>query len=466
VTAAAAFTPTPPIAAHSLLVFLLQVGAILLLAVLLGRLAHRVGLPAVVGELTAGVLIGPSLLGHSAPALSHWLFPAQPYEQAHLLDAVAQLGVLLLVGVTGAHLDFAMVRRRRGAAIKVSLAGLLVPLGLGLLAGFYLLPDSLIAGTTERSTFAVFLGVAMCVSAIPVIAKTLNDMRLMHRDVGQLTLAAGTVDDAVGWFLLSVVSAMAAGGVRGGHVTLSVLYLISFVLVAALLGRPVVRWAFKRAARSSEPGPSAVLAVVVVLGGAASTQALGLEAVFGAFVAGILIGLPGTVDGARLAGLRTVVLSVLAPVFMATAGLRMDLTTLASRDVAISAAVVLAIAIVGKFAGAYLGARTSRLSRREGFALGAAMNARGVVEVVVAMTGLRLGVLTTTTYTIVVLVAIVTSVMAPPLLRKAMSGIEESAQEQVREELQSAWAPPVLAPVEAAPQRSSVDNSPARSSAA
>ncbi|HVQ90287.1 MAG TPA: cation:proton antiporter [Mycobacteriales bacterium] len=463
---AADFTPAPPIAAHPLLVFLLQVSVILLLALLLGRLAIRIGLPAVVGELTAGVLLGPSLLGHVAPGLWHWLLPVQPSEQAHLLDAVAQLGVLLLVGVTGAHLDFAMVRRRRTAAIRVSLAGLLVPLSLGLLAGFYLLPDRLIAGTTTRPTFAVFLGVAMCVSAIPVIAKTLTDMNLLHRDVGQLTLAAGTVDDAVGWFLLSVVSAMAAGGVHGGHVTLSVAYLFGFVLLAGFVGRPVVRWAFRLAARTSDTGPSAVVAVVVVLAGAATTQALGLEAVFGAFVAGILIGLPGTVDGARLAGLRTIVLYVLAPVFMATAGLRMDLTLLARPTILGAAALVLAIAIVGKFAGAYLGARTSRLTRREGLALGAAMNARGVVEVVVAMVGLRLGVLTTSTYTIIVLVAIVTSVMAPPLLRKAMSGIEQSAQEQVREAIQSTWSQPARSSAASAPTHSTVEAPQTQSSAA
>jgi Kef-type K+ transport system membrane component KefB len=183
-------------------------------------------------------------------------------------------------------------------------------------------------------------------------------------------------------------------------------------------------------------------------------------------VAGILIGLPGTVDGARLAGLRTVVLYVLAPVFMATAGLRMDLTLLARPTILGAAALVLAIAIVGKFAGAYLGARTSRLTRREGLALGAAMNARGVVEVVVAMVGLRLGVLTTSTYTIIVLVAIVTSVMAPPLLRKAMSGIEQSAQEQVREAIQSTWSQPARSSAAPAPTHSTVEAPQTQSSAA
>jgi Kef-type K+ transport system membrane component KefB len=430
--------PPAPLAAHQLLVLLLQLATLLLVALCLGRVAERLGMPAIVGELLTGVLLGPSLLGQLAPGFAHWLLPPVP-TQMNLLDAVGQLGVLLLVGVTGTHLDIGAIRRRGGTAVGVSLAGLLLPLGLGILAGS-LLPRTLIPGHTPRGVFALFLGVAMCVSAIPVIAKTLSDMRLLHRDVGQLTLAAGMVDDAVGWFLLSVVSAAATVGISGFRVTRSVLYLIGFVLVATVLGGPLVRAAMRFASRAQEPGPSIAVAVVVVLLGAATTQSLGMEPVFGAFVCGILVGTARRQDQARLAPLRTVVLSVLAPLFLATAGLRMDLTGLRHPTVAVAAVVVLAIAILGKFAGAYLGARLSRLTNWEGLALGAGMNARGVVEVIVAMTGLRLGVLDTSTYTIIVLVAIVTSLMAPPLLRLATARIRQSDEELLREAAHDALA--------------------------
>jgi Kef-type K+ transport system membrane component KefB len=165
-----------------------------------------------------------------------------------------------------------------------------------------------------------------------------------------------------------------------------------------------------------------------------------MEAVFGAFVVGILLGLPGTVDLAKMAPLRTVVLSVLAPIFMATAGLRMDLTALRRVDVALAAVAILVLAVVGKFAGAYVGARLRRMSRWEAMALGAGMNARGVVEVIIATVGLRLGVLTTATYTIVVLVAVVTSLMAPPVLRRAMRRITQNDEELLRHTTQMAWA--------------------------
>ncbi|HEX8094415.1 cation:proton antiporter [Jatrophihabitans sp.] len=438
---AAGFAPLPQPAGHDLLVFLIQLGALLALALALGRLAARVGLPAVVGELLTGVLVGPSLLGHLAPGLWHWLFPSSA-PQANMINAVAQVGVLLLVGLSGMHVDLGLIRRRGATAVRISLGGLLIPLVLGVSLGT-VLPATMRSAGTDRATFACFLGVAMCVSAIPVIAKTLLDMKLLHRDVGQLTLAAGAVDDAVGWCLLSVVSAMAIGGVHGWRIALTVAEILAFLIAAAFIGRPVARALFTLAGRSSDQGPGVAVAVAMIIGGAATTQALGLEPAFGAFVAGMLLSatrVRQVIDPARLAPLRTFVLWVGAPVFLATAGLRMDLASLAHPTVLLSALIVLSVAVLGKFAGAYLGARLSRLSAREGFALGAGMNARGVVEVVVAMAGLRLGVITTSTYTIIVLVAVVTSVMAPPLLRRAMAGLDHNADERIRELEHARWS--------------------------
>jgi K+:H+ antiporter len=429
-------TPIPPLAADELLTLIAQLVALLSLALVLGRLATRVGMPAIVGELLAGVLLGPSLLGHTAPAVYHWLFPSQPTQQ-HLLDAVGQFGVLLLVGIAGAHLDVADLPRRGATAVRISVLGLVIPLALGITAGYFA-PGSLM-NKSDRVVFAMFLGVAMCVTAIPVIAKTLADMNLLHREVGQLTLTAGMLDDAVGWFLLSVVSAMAAVGLHRGPLTRSVLYLVGFVLFATLAGRYIVRWVMRLAGRSKEYGTSIMVAVVLILSGAAVTQALHMEAVFGAFVVGVLIGARGVTEPRRLAPLRTVVLSVLAPIFLATAGLRMDLKVLGNPTVLLAAIVALAIAIAGKFAGAYLGARLSRMGHWAGIAIGAGMNSRGVVEIVVAMVGLRLGVLNVASYTIVALIAVVTSLMAPPLLRLAMSRVAQDAEERLRQEYQQEW---------------------------
>lgn len=424
--------PIAPISSHQLLVLLLQIGLLLGLALLLGRLARRLRLPPVVGELFAGVLVGPSVLAHVAPGLSAWLLPHRP-DQLHLLDAIGQLGVLLLVGITGMSIDLGMVRRKGLTAARVSAGGLLVPLGLGVAAGFAL-PASLLAEGGHRTVFAGFLGVAMCVSAIPVIAKTLLDMHLLHRNTGQLIISAAAVDDMIGWLLLSVVSAMATTGLRAGQVALSVAYLAAVILFAGTIGRPLVGTILRVSARSTEPGVTATAAVLLIVLAAAGTQALGMEGVLGAFYAGILIGASGRVARAWLTPLRTFVMSVLAPLFFAIAGLRMDLTALGRPAVLVSALVILLIAIVGKFAGVYAGARASRLDHWDALALGAGMNARGVIEVIIAMVGLRLGVLTTQTYTIVILVAIVTSVMAPPMLRYAvLRGRPASVEEERRD---------------------------------
>ncbi|MBO1334087.1 cation:proton antiporter [Streptomyces sp. VRA16 Mangrove soil] len=412
-----AVAPVAPLSSDAVLAFLLQAGVLLAVAVVLGRLAQRMGLPAIVGELGTGVLLGPSVLG----ALGVWDGPNT--EQLHLLDAAGLFGVLLLVGCSGTELDLRMVRKRGGVAAKISIGGLLIPLALGVSAGF-VIPLSLLSDGADRTVVALFLGVAMCVSAIPVIAKTLLDMNLLHRTVGQLTLTASVIDDIFGWMMLSVVSAMATTGLRTGTVVGSVVTIVAVVLVAAFVVRPLARVALRR-------GPVLGTTVVIIILGAAGTQALDIEAVFGAFVCGVVIAsvLP---NPEALAPLRKVVLTVLAPLFFALAGLRMDLTALADVKVAAVAASILILAVVGKFLGAGLGALASGLTRWEALACAAGMNARGVIEVIVAMAGLRLGVLNSAAYTSIVLVAIVTSLMAPPVLRMAMKRVEHTAEEQLR----------------------------------
>ncbi len=318
-----------------------------------------------VGELSTGILLGPSVFGLLAPEAAARLLPAQP-GQAHLLDAVAQFAVLMFVGVAGAHLDLGMVRRRRGVMLKVSLGSLLIPLGLGVGAGF-LIPRALMGEGAQRPVFALYLGVALSVSAIPVIAKTLADMRLIHRDVGQLTLASAALTDAVSWFLLSLVSTMAVGALAPGDIALAVLSLAGFVAAAAFAGRPLVRWVMRRAGRTGDPVPVAA---------AARRRPAERRGEPGARTGGgvrcVRSRRPALPGGRRrlLAPLRSVTLAVFAPLFLATAGLRIDLTALADPTVLVTGLVVLVLASLGKLAGGYLGARSGGLGHWEGIAIG------------------------------------------------------------------------------------------------
>lgn len=293
-------------------------------------------------------------------------------------------------------MDTRLVLRRRLTVARIGLAGLLVPLVLGIAAGL-MLPRSLVADGADRPVFALFFGVALCVSAIPVAAKILIDMNLLHRDVGQLTLAAAVVEDAVGWLMLSVVSAMATTGVRSGDVAISVLTMLGTVVIAAVFGRPVARAALRFSEGPRDAGGQVAVVTVLIIAVAAVAHALTLEAVFGAFVAGAVIGSCGSFDPHRVAPLRMVVLTVLAPIFFATAGLRVDLTKLTDLSV-----------------------------------LAAGLNARGVIELVIAAIGVRLGVLNTASYTVIVLVAIVTTIMTPPVLRVIMQRVEQASEENLR----------------------------------
>ncbi|MFJ6842726.1 cation:proton antiporter [Streptomyces griseoluteus] len=423
--------PVPAIGHGEVLVLLVQIGVLLTLAVGLGRLAARLNLPAVVGELVAGVLLGPSLLGTAFPAVSQWLLPREP-EQMHLLSAVAQLGALLLVGVSGAHIDLGLLRRERRAVAWVSAGSVLLPLALGVGLGF-LLPASLLGSNGDRPTFALFIGVAIAVSALPVIAKTLLDMGLMHRNVGQLIIGAAAVSDILGWLLLSVVSAMATAGFRAGVLARSVAALLLVLALTAFVARPLIGRLLRRTERSGNGDTGLSVTVVLIVLAAAGTHALGMEPILGAFLCGTVIGSLGGGGRRHLHAMRPFVMAVLAPLFLATAGLQVDLSALRRPPVLLAALVTLLVAVGAKCAGGYLGARLGRLGHDEAVAIGAGLNARGVVEIVLASVGLNIGVLNSASYTVVVLVAIVTSVMAPPILRRTTGRMAQTAVETRRE---------------------------------
>jgi Kef-type K+ transport system membrane component KefB len=199
-----------PLGHHALLLVLLQLGLLLAVARLLGEVARKVGLPTVVGELLAGIVLGPSLLGSIAPGLFESIFPAEA-EQRHLLEVVSWLGVMMLLILTGLETDVPLILRKGKSAAAISIGGIVVPFitGFGLAQ---VLPQEFIAAPDQRLVFSLFIGTAMSISAIPVIAKVLVEMKVIRRDIGQITLAAGMIDDTIGGILLSVVAGLARGG--------------------------------------------------------------------------------------------------------------------------------------------------------------------------------------------------------------------------------------------------------------
>jgi Kef-type K+ transport system membrane component KefB/nucleotide-binding universal stress UspA family protein len=429
---------------HQVLIFLVQIVLLLVTARLLGQVCRRFGQPAVVGELTAGVLLGPSVLGRLAPDLFDWIFPPGAV-QSGMLFTVGWLGVILLLVVTGFETDLALIARLGKAAVLVTAGSLLVPFLFGL-GGGYLAPDSLLGDDAERTVFALFLAAALTISSLPVIAKILSELQLLRRNFGQLTLAVAMANDVIGWVLLGLIAGLAGSGRFDlGQLAMTIGGLVIFLGLAVAVGQRVVDTILQQMRRRDVGlGGWVTMAIAIALGLGAITQALGVEAVLGAFIAGILLGRSRYARHEVEEQLETVTVAFLAPIFFATAGLRVDLSLLGDPEIAFWAVVVLAIASISKFAGAMIGARLSGLATREGMALGTALNARGALEIVIATVGLSLGVLNDASYTIVVLMAIATSVMAPPLLRWLVGGWVGSPEEQERLQREGQMAGKVL----------------------
>jgi Kef-type K+ transport system membrane component KefB/nucleotide-binding universal stress UspA family protein len=409
--------------------FLIQFTLLFITARALADVMKRLGQATVIGELLAGILLGPSLLGHLAPAVYRILFPADPLAD-HLLEALAWIGVIMLLLYTGLETDLGILRSVGRASVVVSSLGILIPWLTGFALGWEI-PSSYLAAPNQRLIFSLFIAVAMSISAVPVIAKILIDLDLMRRDLGLLILAAGILDDTIGWLMLSIVAGLAAQGAIDlkslASIAIAVVIFVGFCYyVGGDLVVRIMRWIDDRA-MAQHAGMSAMVGIAMVC--AITTQAIGIHAVFGAFIAGLMLGRSARLRKSDRAELEATTIGVFAPVFFAYSGLKVDLFALHGVSLL---AIILGIAITGKMIGCTSGALIFGLKWRESIAVGVGMNARGGMEIIVALIGLSLGVLTREMYAIIIMVAIVTSLMTPPLLSWLLAGVEQKPEETER----------------------------------
>jgi Kef-type K+ transport system membrane component KefB len=419
---------------------LLQLGILLAAAFLLGRVAERIGLPATTGELAAGLVLGPSVLGAiAASGGRNWLF-ASTSGQLEPLRGIALFCGVLLIGVAGATIDLRFVRARTRSVTLLSLGAL----GLPLVSTLVLAPfaDSRLRGPEATVwSFAAFAGLALSVSAVPVIVKIFADLGLLHRNLSQLSLSVAVIDDATVWVGLSVIAALTQLRRWTGFpavlddLVLLLAAVLALGLIALVARRSVGLIDRSGAGRETGVGASCLIAAAFITLGAVLTDAMGLDSTLGAFVCGAVVASGRLVPLASLRPLRTVVLGVLAPLFLAVNGLGADLGALRDPVTAVTAAVAVLVAIASKSLGAYGGSRLAGLGHTASMAVSSALNARGTVQLVVAAAGLRLGVITTAGFTILVLVALVTSAMAGPLIRRYMRQVPPTREEQDRERL-------------------------------
>jgi K+:H+ antiporter len=411
---------------------LAQIASLVILARLLGEFMLRIGQPAVMGHLFAGVLLGPSVLGLIWPAAYQMLFPPEPAQKA-MLNGLSQFGILMLLLLAGMETDLALVRRVRRAAFTTSATGIILPFACGLLLGM-LLPDSLLPDPDKRLLTALFLGTALSISSVKIVATVIRDMGFLRRDIGQVILASAIVDDTIGWIIIAITLSLASQGTLDWwSVGKGVFGTLAFLALSFTFGRRIV---FKLIQWSNDHalGEAPVIATIIVVMAALAltTDAIGVHTVLGAFVAGILVGESHILTAQIDEQLRGITAGLFMPIFFGLAGLSTDLTVLLDPRLALLTLGLIAIASIGKTAGAFAGGWFGGLSIRQSVALATGMNARGSTEVIVASIGLTMGVLSQNLFTMIVAMAFITTTAMPPTLRWALGRLPVDEHERRR----------------------------------
>ena len=404
----------PALSEHHLLIFLLQVLLLLGLARGCGEVLRRWGHPPLVGEILVGVCLGPTLLGRLFPGFHHVLFPPDPIQLA-MLETVSWFGVLFLLLETGLEVDVSAAWRQRGSALRIGIIGVIVPLLVGFVLSLWL-PDRYLPAPDQRITFALFLGTTMAISAMVIIARVLHDLDLIKTDLGLLTLCGYAVNDVLAWVIFSLVLAAATQAVFDIRSVLMLLFVtVTFTAMCLTMGLKAVDRAVAYIDTQLPQQPGAVLSFVCCLGllCGAVTQWIGLTALLGFFLAGIMAGQAQTLSERIRQILTQMVHAIFVPLYFASIALRVDFFE--NFDLLLIVFVSL-VSIGGKYLGAWLGAFGTGLSRVDRVSIGIAFTPSGVTGIVVAAVALEYGLLTVPVFVAIVFSAIISSLLVAPWL--------------------------------------------------
>jgi Kef-type K+ transport system membrane component KefB len=390
----------------------------------------------VMGEMVAGILLGPSLLGWIAPAASRALFPA---ESLGGLFAISQIGLLVFMFLVGVELNPRLLRGKSHTAIVTSHASIVIPFTLGALLALMLYPR-LSDASVGFTGFALFMGAAMSVTAFPVLARILTERGLLGTRVGAVAIACAAVDDVTAWCILAAVVAVVRTGAGVQPLWITLGGAILFVLAMLFVVRRALRWlprSFERHGAVTQPMLAAVL--IVALLAAWTTERIGVHALFGAFMAGAVLPKDDRLVHAITEKLHDFTVVLLLPLFFAFTGLRTSIRLLEGAEMWGYAALILLVAVVGKWGGSALAARATGMPWREAGAVGLLMNTRGLMELVILNVGLDIGVISPALFAMMVIMALATTFMTSPLLEwiyPRRMAAAEGAQEEPAEHLE------------------------------
>ncbi|MEO7989587.1 MAG: cation:proton antiporter [Chryseolinea sp.] len=396
---------------------LVQLGIMLIMGRMLAEVARKLNQPAVVGEILAGILLGPTFLGMLQPDWFQALYPAASASGV-VLTGLVQVAVVMLLFIAGLEVDLHIVWQQGRQAVSTSFFGLIIPFTIGFIFPYFFPEFFGIAGGNERIIFALFMGTAMAITALPVIVRILMDLNMFKSKMGMLVVASAMVDDLIGWLVFSVILGLIGKG--GGTMSFaSTIFLtISFAVLMLTIGRGllnrVLPWMNKKMAW---PGGILSISLALCFLGAAFTEYIGIHAIFGAFIIGIALGDSEHFSERAKEIVHQFINNIFAPLFFVSIGLRVNFVT--NFDLMLTM-VIIAIAFVGKIMGSGFGAKLGGFSWRESLAAGFGMNARGAMEIILGLVALENGLINEKVFVSLVIMALITSMSSGPLMKWAL----------------------------------------------
>jgi len=393
---------------HFLIILLL----ILIPARLLGELCRRYKLPAIIGEIFAGIIVGPTLFGVLFPNLFNNVFISAP-KASGAFDGIANIGIVLLMFIAGFEIDLKQVRKNGKQAIAISLSGILFPFAIGFITVWYMFTTHFANGVNNQLVTSLFFGTALSITALSVITKILLDLDILKTKIGNIVLTAAMVDDFLGWILFSIIIQM----MNSGKEQVSFWSVISVVLFAVFMltgGRWIIHKLLAYAGKSGKASNVFTVAVCLCFVGAAVTEALGVRAFFGAFLTGVAISDSKYFTEAHKQVLHQFTIYVLAPLFFGSVGLRLNFVSNFNLEIVV---LILVIAFLAKLVGAWIGSALSGMTRNESIAVAFGMNARGSQEIVLGLIALQAKIISSPVFEGLVVMTVVTMVISGPIMK-------------------------------------------------
>jgi Kef-type K+ transport system membrane component KefB len=406
---------------NDIISFFLVTAVVLVAARLFGELALKFGQPIIIGEIVAGIVLGPAVFGYFFPDVFLWALPPEG-QASTIMEGLTTLAVSLLLLVAGMEVEFTELWRQRSKIALTSILGFVFPFAVGLAAAYFLLPQF---NHGKPLLFALFFGTAFTISSLPVIARILLDLGLFRSRIGTVIMSSAMVDDLIGWVMLSVLLSLVTTQIVSiSSIALSIGLTLGFAIMMLTLGRwlanRLLPWVCSRLTR-----PEGVIGLVLVtaLVGSAATEAIGIHAVFGAFLVGIAIGDSKHFDRSSRDIIKLFVLNFFAPLYFATIGLKVNF--LEHFDLQLIA-LIFVLASVAKVVGSGLGAYWSRMPKREALAVGFGLNARGMMQIVFGTLAFQHGLIEEKVLVAFVVLAIVTSIVSGPMMKYCLGTVQSA----------------------------------------